>query len=74
MEENARKFSIAGFLKKSWFYIVLFLIVGVALAIMLQDRDVNVSGDVEYDQPVYYISGNNLYVKERGKDETTGII
>jgi hypothetical protein len=69
MEENAKKFNFGEFLKKSWFYIVMVLIVGISLAVMLSDRDVKVSGDVEYDQPVYYITGNNLYVKERGRDE-----
>ncbi|MBN1623505.1 MAG: hypothetical protein JXN10_03690 [Clostridia bacterium] len=69
MEENAKKFNFGEFLKKSWFYIVMVLIVGLALAVMLSDRDVKISGDVEYEQPVYYITGNNLYVKERGKDE-----
>ncbi len=69
MEENTKKFNFGEFLKKSWFYIGIFLIVGVTLIVMMSDRDVKVSGDVEYEQPVYYITGNNLYVKERGRDE-----
>ena len=72
MEEKVsreNKFNFVEFLKKSWFYIVLFAIVMTAILVMMSDRDVKVSGDVDYENPVYYISGNNLYVKERGKDE-----
>lgn len=69
MEETVKKFSFVEFLKKSWFYIGIFLIVMITLIVMMANRDVSVKGDVYYDKPVYYISGNNLYVKERGRDE-----
>lgn len=69
MEETAKKFKLGEYIKKNMFFIGIFLIVIVALIVMFTGRDVKVSGDVEYDQPVYYITGNNLYVKERGRDE-----
>lgn len=69
MEETKTKFNFKVFMKKYGFYIGLALIMTIALVVLFSDRQTTYSGDVEYDHPVYYITGNNLYIKERGKDE-----
>ena len=56
-------------MKKYGFYIGIALIMTITLIVLFSDRDVSYSGDVKYDNPVYYITGNNLYIKERGRDE-----
>ena len=68
-EKGKKKFAFKPFMKKYGFYIGISLIMLVTLVIMFSDREVVNSGDVNYDKPVYYITGNNLYIKERGRDE-----
>ena len=67
--EGKKKVTFKSFIKKYGFYIGISLIMLVTLIILFSDREVSQSGDVNYDNPVYYITGNNLYIKERGKDE-----
>ena len=69
MEETKKKFDFKAFLKKYGFYIGIALIMTITLIVLFSDRQVTYSGDVNYDKPVYYITGNNLFIKERGKDE-----
>ncbi|MCK5757730.1 MAG: hypothetical protein KAH14_01460 [Clostridiales bacterium] len=69
MEEIKKKFDFKIFLKKYGFYIGIALIMTIALAVLFSDSEATYSGDVMYEEPVYYITGNNLYIKDRGKDE-----
>lgn len=69
MNEKTEKFDFKKFLSKSWFFIGIFVIVIVALIVLMSDRKTEYSGEVDYDMPFYYITGNNLYIKEQGRDE-----
>lgn len=69
MDEKAEKFDFKKFISKSWFYIGIFLIMMIAVIVLMSDRDADYGGEVEYDTPFYYITGNNLYMKEQGKDK-----
>lgn len=69
MEETKNKFDFKAFIKKYGFYIGLVVIMTIAVTVLFSDKDIKYSGDVNYEQPVYYITGNNLYIKERDKDE-----
>ncbi|MBN2558035.1 MAG: hypothetical protein JXB33_04690 [Clostridia bacterium] len=68
MEEQKARFNFGEFLKKSWFYIGIFLLVSIAIIALMSDKDVQYSGEVTYDEPFYYITGNNLYIKVQGRD------
>jgi len=69
MEETKKKFEFKPFIKKYGFYIGIALIMTITLIVLFSNKEVSYSGDVKYEEPVYYITGNNLYIKERGKDE-----
>ena len=69
MEEIKKKFDFKIFMKKYGFYIGIALIMTIALAVLFSDQEATYTGDVTYEEPVYYITGNNLYIKDRGKDE-----
>ncbi len=69
MNEKAEKFDFKEFLSKSWFFIGIFIIVMIAIIVLMSDRETTYKGEVEYGMPFYYITGNNLYIKEQGRDE-----
>ncbi len=69
MEETKKKIGIKTILKKYGFYIGITLIIIISIIVLSSDNKTSYSGDISYDQPVYYITGNNLYIKERGRDE-----
>jgi len=69
MEETKKKFGFKIFLKKYGFYIGIALIMTIAIVVLFSDRETTYNGDVLYSEPVYYITENNLYIKDRGKDE-----
>ncbi len=69
MEETKTKFEFKAFMKKYGFYIGIALIMVITLIVLFSNREAYYSGDVNYDNPVYFITGNNLYIKDRGTDE-----
>ncbi len=56
------------FIKKNGFYLGIFLIFVIVIAVMSTDKDKTYNGDIAYDSQIYYANANQLYVQSDGKD------
>lgn len=56
------------FIRKNGFYLGIFLIFVLVIAVMSSDKDGTYNGDISYDGQIYYSNGNQFYVQSDEKD------
>ncbi|MCK5812320.1 MAG: hypothetical protein KAG94_05440 [Clostridiales bacterium] len=56
------------FIKKNGFYLGIFLVFVLVIAVMSTDKDETYNGEIAYDGQIYYANGNQLYIQSDSKE------